>query len=276
MIVDGRAIAEEMKAALTEKMSALVESEKPTLFIIAAGENAATKSFVGVKKKFAAAVGISVEELFFNEKEASTAALIGAIEKIAARGAKGGIVVQLPLLVSVDTDAVLNAIPLRLDVDVLGEEAGRLFREGKPGLLPPVVGAIREILERASVFLHGKKVVILGRGRLVGAPAALWFPRFGAGVTVYSSKMPPRAEELRDADIIVSGIGKPHFITPDMVKDGAILLDAGTSEAEGKMVGDAHPDTAAKCALFTPVPGGIGPVTVAVLFQNLVALEGSF
>ena len=276
MIVDGRAIADAIQAALREKIAALPESERPALFVVMAGEHPATKSFVSIKKRFAAAVGVPVEEIFFEEKEATTEALIAAIGAIVARGRRGGIIVQLPLPRSINTGAVLNAIPLSYDADVLSDEAMRLFGEGKSSVIPPVIGAIREILERNSIFLHGKKVAVLGRGRLVGAPAARWLPRFGAIVKAYNSETPLREGDLSDADIIVSGIGRPGFITPDMVKDGVILLDAGTSEAEGKMVGDAHPDTAAKCALFTPVPGGIGPVTVAVLFQNLIALGHPF
>ncbi|MBI4087408.1 MAG: bifunctional 5,10-methylenetetrahydrofolate dehydrogenase/5,10-methenyltetrahydrofolate cyclohydrolase, partial [Candidatus Liptonbacteria bacterium] len=235
--------------------------------------NAVTKNFVAIKKRFAEALGIPVEEKIFDDAELpATASLVRAVEEIVARGKKGGIVVQLPLPSSVDTQAVLNAVPPQYDIDVLGEESLRLFREGQLAIFPPVVGAIREILERNSIFLHGKKVAVLGQGRLVGVPVAAWFRKMEADVAVFDSTHPPKPEELRRADIIVSGIGKPRFITPDMVRDGAIVLDAGTSEAGGKIVGDASPAVAEKCTLFTPVPGGIGPVTIAILLQNLLTL----
>ena len=280
MIIDGKAIALDIRDTLLAEIRMRKESDMPTLYIIVAGENAATKSFVALKKKYAAELGIPVRERVFAAQSTTTEVLLGAIQEIVASGMRGGIVVQLPLPPYVDTKAVLDAIPLRYDVDVLSEKAVRLFEGGESPVLPPVIGAFREILERHSVFLRGKRVAILGKGRLVGAPAATWFRRRGADVHVVDSKTPDVAAETRAADIIVSGIGKPWFITPDMVKDGVILLDAGTSsldelgtgKASGKVVGDAHPDTAEKCALFTPVPGGIGPLTVAVLFQNLLTL----
>ena len=240
-----------------------------------AGANTVTKNFVAIKKRFAEALGIPVEERIFDETEiVTTASLVHAMEEIVARRKKGGIVVQLPLPPEVDTQTVLNAVPPRYDIDVLGEESLHLFREGQLVILPPVVGAIREILERNSIFLHGKKVAVLGKGRLVGVPVAAWFRKMEADVTIFDSTHPPTPEELQRADIIVSGIGKPGFITPDMVRDGAIVLDAGTSEAGGKIVGDANPAVAEKCALFTPVPGGIGPVTIAILLENLLTLNG--
>lgn len=271
MMIDGKTIREEMKDALAVKIRAISPEDRPALFIVMAGANAVTENFVSIKKRFAEAVGISVEEKVFDET-ATTASLVRAVEDIVALGKKSGIVVQLPLPREVDTQAVLNAVPSRYDIDVLNEESMRLFREGNLPISPPVVGAIREILERNSIFLHGKKVAILGQGRLVGIPVAAWFRRMEADVAVFDSAHPPAHEDVRSADIIVSGIGKPGFITPDMVHDGAIVLDAGTSEAGGKIVGDANPSVAGKCALFTPVPGGIGPVTVAILLQNLLTL----
>lgn len=271
MIIDGKAIREELKDALAVKAGAIPPEDRPTLFIVMAGANAVTENFVSIKKRFAESLGVSVEQKVFDES-ATTAILTRAIGDIVARGERGGIVVQLPLPAGVDAQAILNAVPPRYDIDVLGEESMRLFREGALPIFPPVVGAIREILERNSIFLHGKKVAILGQGRLVGIPVAAWFRRMEAEVSVFDSAHPPTTENLQHADIIVSGIGKPGFITPDMVHDGAIVLDAGTSEAGGKIVGDANPSIAGKCALFTPVPGGIGPVTIAILLQNLLTL----
>lgn len=271
MIIDGKTIREELKDALAVKIRAIPPEDRPTLFIVMAAANAVTENFVSIKKRFAEAVGISVEEKVFDDA-ATTESLIRAVEDIVARGKKGGIVVQLPLPRGVDAQRVLDAVPPRYDIDVLSEESMSLFREGELSIFPPVVGAIREILERNSIFLHGKKVAILGQGRLVGLPVAAWLGRLEADVAVFDSTHPPAQEDVRSADIIVSGIGKPGFITPNMVHDGAIVLDAGTSEAGGKIVGDADPLVAGKCALFTPVPGGIGPVTVAILLQNLLTL----
>ncbi len=274
MILDGKTIKEELKGALLARASAIPPDDRPTLFIIMAGANSVIQNFVSIKKKFAKSLGVPVEEHVFEDAMAvTTSSLVSVVQEIARSGRNGGIVVQLPLPVHVDTQTVLNAIPAGQDVDVLGEESLRLFREGKLAILPPVVGAMREILERNHVFLDGKKAAVVGMGRLVGAPAAIWFQRIGLEVTTFDINHPPVAEDLLRTDIIVLGIGKPGFLTPGMVKDGAIVLDAGASEEGGKIVGDAQPEVAEKCSLFAPVPGGIGPVTVAVLFQNLFALN---
>ena len=273
MIVNGKTIKGELKDTLFVRAKAIPPDDRPTLFIIMAGANPIVKSFVSIKKKFAESIGVPVREYVFSDARAvTTSSLVGIVQEIAHSKKNGGIVVQLPLPPQVDTQAVLDAIPFRYDIDVLGDESVRLFTERKLAIFPPVVGAIREILRRNSVFLGDKKVAIIGTGRLVGAPASVWFKRVAAEVKVFDITRPPNAEELLAADIIVLGIGKPGFLTPDMVKDGAIVLDAGASEEGGKIVGDAAPEVAEKCALFTPVPGGIGPVTVAVLFQNLFAL----
>ncbi|MBI3020364.1 MAG: bifunctional 5,10-methylenetetrahydrofolate dehydrogenase/5,10-methenyltetrahydrofolate cyclohydrolase [Parcubacteria group bacterium] len=320
MIIDGKAIRDEIKDALAVKVGSIPPEDRPTLFIVMAGANAVTKNFVAIKKRFAEALGIPVEEKIFDDAELpATASLVRAVEEIVARGKKGGIVVQIPLPPGIDTQTVLNAVPPQYDIDVLGDESLRLFREGQLAIFPPVVGAIREILERNSIFLHGKKVAVLGQGRLVGVPVAAWFRKMEADVAVFDSTHPPKPEELQqlqqmqlptgqpvqaaepkpedkdkihvlilvdDSDsrtmsklelkdkltAIIQSIGKPSFSTPDMVRDGAIVLDAGTSEAGGKIVGDASPEAAKKCALFTPVPGGIGPVTIAILLQNLLTL----
>ena len=127
-----------------------------------------------------------------------------------------------------------------------------------------------EILERNNIQVKGKKVVILGRGRLVGKPFAICMKRLGAEIIQLNSTTGDPVPHLLTADIIATGIGKPHFIKPEMIREGAIILDGGTSEKDGKVVGDADPSCAEKCQIFTPTPGGIGPITVALLFRNLL------
>ena len=173
MIIDGKAIALDIRDILLAEIRTRKELDIPMLYIIVAGGNAATKSFVALKKKYAAGLGIPVRERVFAAQSVTTETLLGAIQEVVASGMRGGIVVQLPLPPSVDTKAVLDAIPLRYDVDVLSEKAVRFFEEGESPVLPPVIGAFREILERHSVFLRGKRVAILGKGRLVGAQEAL-------------------------------------------------------------------------------------------------------
>jgi methylenetetrahydrofolate dehydrogenase (NADP+)/methenyltetrahydrofolate cyclohydrolase len=208
-------------------------------------------------------------ELIRIENDATTEDIIG---KILLPGADS-IIVQLPLPAHIDTEAVLNAIPVELDADVLSAEARRRFEAGSPeALLPPVVGAIKEILERSQVQVEGKRTVVLGQGWLVGEPAALWLGQQGAQVEVVDRA--DSLESLKDAEIIISGAGSPRLITPERVSSGVVIIDAGTSESNGAIVGDATPECADIASVFTPVPGGVGPVAVACLFQNAALLTG--
>lgn len=183
------------------------------------------------------------------------------------------IIVQLPLPAGVNAKDVCDAIPPEKDADVLSDSARQKFARGDTdALIPPVVGAIAEIFHAHAIDPRGKKAVIIGRGFLVGAPAAMWLAQQGAQVTVINRSTENFAEPLHDADIVVSGAGAPHLITPDMLKRGVLLIDAGTSESDGTIVGDIDPACAKLASLFTPVPGGIGPLAVACLFENAVAL----
>ena len=140
------------------------------------------------------------------------------------------------------------------------------------GCLPPVAGAVKIIAEKYNIDFRGKNVVVLGAGRLVGAPVAHFLNSAGAQVTTLTEHDEQPFEVIKSADVIVTGIGQPHFIKPEHVKEGVIIFDAGTSEDGGLMVGDVEPAVADQAALFTPVPGGIGPITVALLLRNLASL----
>jgi methylenetetrahydrofolate dehydrogenase (NADP+)/methenyltetrahydrofolate cyclohydrolase len=176
-----------------------------------------------------------------------------------------GVVVQLPLPSQIDKDSVLQAVPREKDPDVF------CYGEKHDRLLPPVVGAIDEISKLHKVEWKNKKVVILGEGTLVGKPAARYARKKGAKVRIYTREKFD-ITSLKTADIIVSGIGQPAFIKSDMVSEGVILFDAGTSEDGGVLVGDVDKGVAEKASLLTPVPGGIGPITIAYLLSNLVQL----
>src|SRR3989344_4361318 len=226
--------------------------------------------------------GKEIEEKKFpgtvtTEELSSEVASLGEIKN-------AGIIVQLPLPKTIDAQIILNTIPETSDADLLGEGAMGLFEEGATEMLPPVVGAIKEILLRNSVFVGDKKVVVVGRGKLVSAPAAVWFTRHGSEVTLLGRDTIDIKPYTLVADIIVLGAGNPGMLTPDMIKPGVVILDAGTStstplstgeagdSADRRIVGDADPRCAPKASVFTPVPGGIGPLTVAMLFKNLTEL----
>ncbi len=257
MIVDGRALAGEILART--KVRAVLLPRPPKVVAIVANETPATQSYLRIKTARAADAGCLFETRPLGTEYADADAVI----------------VQLPLPAGIDAKNVLDAIPLEKDADVLSSAARALFENGdlrNPHLLPPVVGAVQAIFEYGKVDAVGKQAVVVGEGFLVGAPVAMWLRQQGAEVTVVNDTTTDLAAALHNADIIVSGAGSPGLITPDMLKEGVVLIDAGTSELGGKLVGDADPACAAKCSLFTPVPGGVGPVAVACLFANVMKL----
>ncbi|MFQ5661898.1 MAG: tetrahydrofolate dehydrogenase/cyclohydrolase catalytic domain-containing protein [Candidatus Paceibacteria bacterium] len=267
MVIDGRKITEEIKEEL--KSDVKKHRGRLCLSIFKSDHTLAGQKFVNIKKKFAQDIGISFSEHEVPET-ADTETLKNMIKDTSEKS--NGMIVQLPLPSHFDRDEILDSIPYCLDVDVLSKESLKKFKDGTLPILPPVVGAIKEILDRSGVDVRGKKVVVLGKGMLVGAPTAVWLKREGAHVEVLDSKTHNLEEKTHDADIIISGVGKPHMLAPDMLRQGVVLLDAGTSEMHGELAGDAHPSCAGKCSVFTPVPGGIGPITIAMLFRNLLTL----
>jgi len=262
MIVDGRSIAAEIYRDTRTRVASL--SSTPRLGIVTCAPNLETKQYLELKKRKASDVGISLVLLELDESSA-TLDVVKSIERLAE--VVDGIVVQLPLPSHIDRETVLSAIPEFKDPDGFHyPKAGSAF--------PPVVGAIAEICEKNDVVWEGKKVVIFGHGRLVGQPAEIYAQRKGADVSVVTESTVNINEQLMDADIIIAGAGVPHGITFDMVKSGVIVFDAGASEDGGVIVGDVSTEVAQKATLFTPVPGGIGPITVAVLLRNLVDCVG--
>jgi methylenetetrahydrofolate dehydrogenase (NADP+) / methenyltetrahydrofolate cyclohydrolase len=257
MLVQGKLIAERLMGDLKRQFAKLKRPAR--LGILSVAPDFATQKFLTVKKNRAADLGVTVLEQALPEG-ATTESIIAAITDLA--GKTDGVVVQLPLPSSIDTDAVLAAIPGSHDVDGLGKDAR---------VLPPVVGAIKEILANESVIIFGKKTVIVGKGRLVGAPASAWLSDQGAEVVVLE-KGDNVAAAVADADMVLLGAGQPGLLTADMIKEGAMVLDAGTSEQDGKLVGDADPKVEDKARFLSPTPGGIGPVAVAMIFHNLLQL----
>ncbi|KND47966.1 MAG: methylenetetrahydrofolate dehydrogenase (NADP+) / methenyltetrahydrofolate cyclohydrolase [Parcubacteria bacterium C7867-004] len=261
MIVDGRAITSEILARVRGKKTLTVRA-------VSVSPSPATESYLAIKASRAEDAGMELEVLQLLDS-ATTEEVIAAVREPGA----DAIIVQLPLPDGIDTQAVLDSIPLEKDADVLSRAAYARFENGEDGaLLPPVVGAVREILERGGIEVPGKRAVVIGQGRLVGAPVALWLKQQGASVSVLTRESGDLAE-LKDADIIVSGAGVAGLIQPNHVRQGVALIDAGTSESSGAIVGDADPACAEVAALFTPVPGGVGPVAVACLFANAARLN---
>lgn len=259
MIVDGRRIAEELLAEIHAEVGTL--GIVPVVRAITVSPNAATESYLRIKERQARQAGMQLEVVRLQE-DVGTDEVIHAV---VSEGA-GAVLVQLPLPESIDTKAVLESIPLNKDADILTERARMT------GLLPPVVGAVKEILERSGISVSGKTVVVLGRGWLVGEPIAKWLREGGAVVTTFD-RDDFNPGQLKNADIIVSGVGQAGLVKKEYIKEGVVLIDAGTSESGGAIAGDIDTGCASVASIFTPVPGGVGPVAVACLFKNVFTLH---
>ena len=263
ILVDGRQLAKELTEKLQNDIKA--SGRKFSLTIFACDPNFETRKFLAAKKKRAVDLGVAVEIILL-ERSLNTEEFIAAIKAVLPK--TDGVIVQLPSPEHLDSKQILASVPKEKDVDVFG------YVGEETEILPPVVGAIAEIAKRYQITWLGKKVVVFGEGRLVGAPAKLFGQQQGAEVKVITSTTPEieMIEVTKTADIIILGVGKPHLVTAKMVKEGVVIFDAGTSEEAGELVGDADPSVASKAQLLTPVPGGIGPLTVALLFRNLFYL----
>jgi len=267
MIIDGKAIAHRIRGAVQNELKE--QGGRLSLAVFVLTDDFATRKFISIKQKIAEEVGVTVV-LYDLEKTTTTEELVGKISEATLE--HDGIIVQFPLPNHIDKEKIRNAIPPARDVDAISDSALQKLEDGGD-VLPPVVGAIDEILKEYAITLSGKKVVVVGEGRLVGKPAALFARREGADVTVVNEGTENIATETQKADILILGAGVPGLIQLDMVEDGVVILDAGTSEAKGELKGDADPSTAEKASLFTQVPGGIGPITVAIIFKNLLTLS---
>jgi len=266
MIVDGKALAEEIKKELKNNLA----DRNLRLDVVWVGDDPVSAKYVERKKKVGEELGVEV--IVHNlMADIAQADLETEIEKLNNDGEVDGIIIQLPLPAQIETQKILDLISPNKDIDALGKETR---------VLSPIVGAIKEIFEHNNVDLRNKKIIVVGNGKLVGRPISLWLTQEGHDVSVIDVETKNPDEILKQADIIISGVGKPGLITPDKIRDGVVLIDAGTADlpagkagSGGQLRGDADPACAEKCSLFTPVPGGVGPLTVVMLFKNLLELN---
>src|SRR3990167_85915 len=258
-IIDGKAIASQIKEELKEKIKAL--GRKPELVIIWVGKNPATSAYIRQKEKVAAELGINFEVIRY-DSDVSLAQVKRKIIELNLDKAVDGFIVQTPLPEQISGREIAALINPQKDVD--GANPVSPFSGATPK-------AIIELLQRSKIEISGKSAVIVGRSDLVGKPVASLLLENNATVTICHSKTPNLAQFSKTADILVVAIGKPKFITQEMVKKGAVVIDVGINRVSGKLVGDVDFENVAKVAGFiTPVPGGVGPMTVAMLFSNLL------
>jgi methylenetetrahydrofolate dehydrogenase (NADP+)/methenyltetrahydrofolate cyclohydrolase len=275
-VIDGRKIAAQIREEVARRVRALEEwGVTPGLAAILVGEDEPSRIYVSGKQRASAEVGIRSERLDL-PADVSQAALIEQIERLNADPAVHGILVQLPLPPHIDVTAVHEAIAVEKDVDGLTPRSvGRMVR-GEPTFLPCTPLGIVELLDRSGIRIEGAEVVIVGRGALVGMPLAIMLsqkaPRANATVTLCHTGTRDLAAHTRRAEILVVAAGRPRMVTADMVLPGATVVDVAVNRTEdGRLVGDVDFEEVSKVAsAITPVPGGVGPMTIAMLLANTV------
>ncbi len=274
LILDGKWVREQIFAELKPRVEEFKRAHRPPgLAMILVGRDPSSELYVRLKGKTSAELGIYSEEITRPES-VSTGELLGIIEGLNQRPEIDGILVQTPLPVQVDKSRVLRAVRPDKDVDGFHPVNVGALVENIPGPRPCTPVGIMDMLRRYQIPVAGRKAVVVGRSDIVGKPLALLLLHANATVTMCHSKTVHLAEECRRADILVAAIGRPHLITRDFIQPGAVIVDVGMNrKADGKLAGDVNPDDAkALASAYTPVPGGVGPLTIAMLMSNTVEL----
>jgi len=270
-ILNGKKLSE--KILVNFKKEIKKSKRQLTLTVVQVGENPVSQIFINQKKKACEKIGLGFR-LFKFPAKISTLELRKEIEKIVKNPANSGIIIQLPLPKKFLPEEFLNLISEEKDIDVLSEKSLGKFYQGTLKILPPTVDGILRLLKNYKIKLLGKNVVIIGAGRLVGFPLAIQLLREKATVSVLNEFTKDAPFFTKKADILVSAVGKPNLIKGNLVKKGAVVIDAGTSMPKGKLAGDVDfKSVSQKTSYITPVPGGVGPLTVACLLENLVKLN---
>ena len=273
-VIDGKQIAKNIREELKGQISDHKEEGRvPGLAVVLVGDNPASETYVGMKEKAAEEIGIH-SELHDVDSDISQEELLDLVDQLNNDDKIDGILVQLPLPDHIDELAVIEAIDPGKDVDGFHPiNTGRLF-SGQKDLLrfdPCTPLGIIELIERKGINIEGKNAVIVGRSNIVGKPVAHLLLERNATITVCHSRTKDLKAETLDADILVAAVGRPNFITGDMVKEGACVIDVGINRVDGELVGDVEYDSAyERAGAITPVPGGVGPMTIAMLMKNTV------
>jgi methylenetetrahydrofolate dehydrogenase (NADP+)/methenyltetrahydrofolate cyclohydrolase len=271
-VIDGKAVAAEVRERVRLEVEELAPQlgRPPGLATVLVGDDPASAIYVRNKRKSSEEAGI---RSIHHEPEGSISQeeLVELVEQLNEADEVDGILVQLPLPDQIDPDAVIEALDSRKDVDGLTPTSAGLLARGQPGLVPCTPQGVMELLRSAEVDPSGKEAVIVGRSTLVGRPLASLLLGADATVTVCHSKTPDLGEVCRRAEILVAAAGRPKLITADMVRPGATVVDVGTNRTEDGLMGDVDFEAVSEVAgAITPVPGGVGPMTIAMLLANTV------
>lgn len=265
-ILDGKKLSEKILLKLKKEARGL----NLKLGVVLVGKNPLSQIYINQKKKACQKIGIGFQLFKFSSK-IGNAELKEKVSKIARKPDISGVIVQLPLPRQIRTDEVLNLIPPAKDIDILSaQKLGKLY-QGSLSVLPPTIAGVVQILKSYRIKIKGKNIVLVGGGRLVGKPLTLWFLNRGATFSVVNKFSKDISSFTKKADILISGVGKPNLIKGNMVKKNVVIIDCGTSKVGGKIKGDVDFNSVSKKASgITPVPGGVGPMTVVMLLSNLV------
>ena len=267
-IIDGKECSKELKEEIKKTVKSLADT--PKLLVILVGENVASKIYVSSKEKAAKNCGIETETICLDENT-SQKEVIDIINNANKDKKIHGILVQMPLPEHINATSVINAIDPIKDVDGLTYVNQGKIMLGMKGIIPCTPKGILYLLNKYNVNLSGKKVLVVGRSMLVGKPLAMLLINKDATVTIANSHTKNLKELCLDSDIIISAAGKPKLITTDMVNNGAVIIDVGINRVHGTIVGDVdYLSVSEKCSRITPVPGGVGPMTIACLLENVV------
>ena len=271
-LIDGKLISTQIKDELKAEVAELKEKGiTPCLAVIQVGNDPASSVYVNNKKKACAYIGI--ESLSYElEENISQEALLDIIEELNYNEQVNGILVQLPLPKHIDEEAIIQAIVPEKDVDGFHPETVGNMCIGSKGFLPCTPAGVIQLLKRSDIEIEGKECVVVGRSNIVGKPMAILLLRENGTVTITHSRTKDLKEVTKRADILVAAIGKPKFIKADYIKEGAVVIDVGIHRNENnKLCGDVDfDDVVDKVSAITPVPGGVGPMTIAMLMNNCV------
>lgn len=274
-ILDGKQIAKDYRQGLQDQVEALKEKGfTPKLSVILVGNDGASQSYVRSKKKAAEKIGM-ISEIVHLEETATEEEVLNELNRLNNDDSVSGILVQVPLPKQVSEQKILEAINPEKDVDGFHPiNIGKLYIDEQT-FVPCTPLGIMEILKHADIDLEGKNAVVIGRSHIVGQPVSKLLLQKNASVTILHSRSKDMAPYLKDADVIVSAVGKPGLVTKDVVKEGAVIIDVGnTPDENGKLKGDVDYDAVKEIAgAITPVPGGVGPLTITMVLNNTLLAE---
>ena len=271
-ILSGKTVSQRIKDELKERVTELKEKGiNPGLAVIIVGDDPASRVYVNNKKKACAEIGIYSEEYALGEST-SEEELLGLIDELNHKKEINGILVQLPVPKHINEERIINAIDPKKDVDAFHPVNVGKIMVGNFDFVPCTPAGVMELIKESGIDVSGKECVVVGRSNIVGKPQAMLLLHQNGTVTICHSRTKDLAAKTKQADILVAAVGIPNFITGDMIKDGAVVIDVGINRiAEKKLVGDVDFESAERVAgAITPVPGGVGPMTIAMLMINTV------